>query len=191
MIKIRGIEHLQDGVERIRFSAGESALTYIQEQEQYLQEACRILGVEPSQLPRSVKRFFEEWKTYKKELEKTREHSMADQASSLLGHGEKIGDVRVISSQINLDMKTLLSLVGQIISKEKSVVILGNTQGQLVMARSPAIPLDCVPIIQGAASILGGSGGGKPDLAQGGGPQTGKITAALTYAHKTIRETLT
>ena len=191
LIKIVAIEHLQDGVERIRFSAGEPALLHIQKQEEYLKEACGILGVEPSQLPRSVKRFFEEWKTYRKELETTREHTMKDKAVILLEQGEKIGGVTVISSLVDLGMKSLLSLAGHIIHRQKSVVILGNRKGQVVMARSPTVSLDCATIVRGAAGILGGSGGGKPDLAQGGGPRVEKITEAIEHAQKSIRENLT
>jgi alanyl-tRNA synthetase len=191
LIKIMGIEHLQDGVERIRFTAGKPALTYIQQQETILQEACGILGVEPSQLPRSVKRFFEEWKTYQKELQKTREMTVKDKSTVLLKEGEKIAGATIVCSLVDMDMKTLLSLAGHIINQKKSIVILGNKKGQVVMARSPTLSLDVVPLLRDAARLLGGSGGGKPDLAQGGGPHVHKITDALNQALTSLRKQLT
>jgi len=190
LIKIMGIEHIQDGVERIRFTAGEPALTYIQQQERYFREACGILGVEPSQLPRSVKRFFEEWKTYRKELEKTRGVTLNDKARVLLDRGEKMADVTVVCSLEDLDMKSLLSLAGHITQLEKSVAVLGNPRGQVVMARSPSLSFDVVPFLRDATGLLGGSGGGKPDLAQGGGPRVEKITDALNQVRVSLRKQL-
>ncbi len=67
--KIIRTKRIQDGVLRIEYVAGEAALRYIQERERILREASRIIRVEPRDLPKSVKRFFEERKEYKKRYE--------------------------------------------------------------------------------------------------------------------------
>ncbi len=73
LIKIVKCERIQDGVIRFIFTSGESAIKYVQDVEEKLKEACNILRVEPETLPKTVRRFFKEWKTYRKENEKLKE----------------------------------------------------------------------------------------------------------------------
>ncbi len=62
-IKIIGVKKIHDGVVRLTFVAGEKALEYVNKEEKYLREACETLRVNPEDLPKTVKRFFEEWKS--------------------------------------------------------------------------------------------------------------------------------
>jgi len=70
VIKILGSKKIQDGIVRIEFCAGECALEEIQKQNKYLQEACEVFSVQPEHLPKTCKRFFEEWKDFRKQLKK-------------------------------------------------------------------------------------------------------------------------
>ncbi len=62
LIKIIGTKRIHDGVVRLIFVAGENALNYVWGEEDYLKSACSILRVEPRDLPKTVQRFFDEWK---------------------------------------------------------------------------------------------------------------------------------
>ena len=62
LVKIINTKKIHDGVVRITFVAGEKALDYINSEEKYLKEACEVLRVNPSDLPKTVERFFKEWK---------------------------------------------------------------------------------------------------------------------------------
>ncbi len=62
LIKIIGTRRIHDGVVRLIFMAGENALKYVWNEEHFLKSACNILRVEPQDLPKTVQRFFNEWK---------------------------------------------------------------------------------------------------------------------------------
>ncbi len=68
-IKVVGTTKIQDGVVRLEFVAGLSLLDYVKEMESYLKESCSVLEVAPQHLAKTVRRFFEEWKKQKKEIE--------------------------------------------------------------------------------------------------------------------------
>lgn len=189
-IKITGIERLQDGIERIMSSAGKAATEYVQEQEKLMKEACDVLNVDSRQLPRAVKRFFEEWKDLRKEVERLKEKKAADRAAALLNKAKKIGGMAIISDVQEGEMKELISLAGELIKKNRVVAILGSKKGKLVVARSRGVDIDCREIVKEAAKIVGGSGGGKPDMAQGGGPNADKIEKAMETAKKMVEERL-
>ncbi|RLG14122.1 MAG: alanine--tRNA ligase [Candidatus Nanohalarchaeota archaeon] len=74
LIKIIEQKKIQDGVVRLIFTSGNSALNYLRQQEDILTECCGILNVEKEHLPRTVKRFFEEWKKQRKDIKKMKKH---------------------------------------------------------------------------------------------------------------------
>jgi len=69
-IKILRVEHIQDGIERIEFAAGNAAIFYIQHLEQIATSSADTLSVQLENLPPTVTRFFSEWKDQKKEIER-------------------------------------------------------------------------------------------------------------------------
>ena len=70
LIKITRTERIQDGVERIEFSAGEAAIEAVQNQDHILKESAGIFKVDLEQLPKTCERFFSEWKSFKNEIDK-------------------------------------------------------------------------------------------------------------------------
>ncbi len=80
------VEQVQDGVLRLRYKAGDRALHHVSEEEKQLRDAAGVLSVHAEELPRTVERFFEEWKAQKRELEelweKNAESTAADFAKA-------------------------------------------------------------------------------------------------------------
>ena len=70
LIKIIGQKKIQDGVVRLIFTSGNSALKYIKENERILNNCCNILNIKKDKLPKTINRFFEEWKRQRKEIKK-------------------------------------------------------------------------------------------------------------------------
>jgi alanyl-tRNA synthetase len=70
--------------------------------------------------------------------------------------------------------------------------VLGSDQGgaKLVVARSQDVALDCRGLASQALKVVGGSGGGKPDFAQGGGPDAARIEQAIDSAVAAVRKAL-
>jgi alanyl-tRNA synthetase len=192
LIKIMRRTGIQDGVERIEFVAGIPALEHVQKQEALLKEASDIVNVSPPQLPKTVERFFTEWKSLKKRVEKVKGEEASSKFEDLLEGAEKVGDISIISDISDLDMGGLRALAKEIASKGQMVGILasGTGGGSVVVSRSSDVDLDALEVARKAASVLGGSAGGSPDFAQGGGPRSEEIKKAVEVAISEVKALL-
>jgi len=192
MIKILRRIGIQDGVERIEFAAGIPAVEHIQKQELLLKEASSEINVPPIQLPKAVQRFFKEWKAMKKELERAKGEEASSKFESLLEGAEVVGEVSIIADISNLDMGGLRALGKEISSRGKMVGILasGAEGGSVVVARSSDVDIDALEVAKKASSVLGGSAGGGPEFAQGGGPHSEEVKKAVEVAVNEVKALL-
>ena len=195
MIKLSRTERIQDGVERIEFSAGEAAIKTVQITDDYLKESSNVFKVTAEQLPKTCNRFFNEWKSYKNEIGRLKEEIASLKVGALTDHTLKIGDLMVLSQLVEADRDELVKIATDLTENEDSidVVIVGNNNGNIVGASSKnaeGIGVKVNEIIKDSAKILGGGGGGRPNLAQGAGPNTNKIEDALEFALSQIKNTI-
>ncbi|RLF30734.1 MAG: alanine--tRNA ligase [Thermoplasmata archaeon] len=156
-IKITGLERLQDGVERIRFCAGERALEYMQRQERLLRDVAAVLRAQPENVVKAAEKLVREWKSARKEVEHLQKNMGA-------GAVEYEG-VKIITSD------NLLPSAIKELTREKAVVISGSVKGEraiLTIASSPDLPIDCSEIAREVGKMMDG-GGGKKTIAQAGG----------------------
>jgi len=191
-VKILGCERIQDGVERIEFAAGMPALKNIQKMETTLKNSCSILSVLPDQLPDTVKRFFEEWKSLNKKLDEQKEYSAGLKVKNVVKDAETVKGVKIVSDVSKSDMDELVALAKTLIKEENMVVVLGSDKngGKIVISRSKNVDIDCSLILKDAVKLICGRGGGSKDFAQGGGPLEGNISDAIKIAKKKIKEVL-
>jgi len=127
-----------------------------------------------------------------KEIESMKKGRVGETVEDLVAKAPQIKGVRVVRHVESEDMKHLVSLAKEIISSDKVVAVLGSDEqgAKMVVARSPDLKLDCRPLIKEAMSIVGGSGGGKPDFAQGGGPDASKLEQAVDKVLELVRTSL-
>ncbi|HWQ20678.1 MAG TPA: alanine--tRNA ligase, partial [Methanotrichaceae archaeon] len=173
-IKILRTERIQDGVERIEFSAGEAAVRAVQERDDLISQASGVLRVPADQLPKTAERFFEEWKSQQKEIEKLKESLAEVQMKSLTGDAISIDGLRVVVQKMgDVDIDGLIK-AATLLSQNDYIAILGGSSGKLVAAVGKSgleKGIKAGNIVKAASKVLGGGGGGKPELAQGGGPE--------------------
>jgi alanyl-tRNA synthetase len=196
LIKITKTERIQDGVERIEFSAGEAAIKAVQLDDDIIKDSSGVFKVTGEQLPKTCDRFFNEWKAYKNEIERLKDEIASLKIGDLKNHAINIGNMRVLSSIVEADMKELVKIATDLTENENGidVVVLGNREGNIVGASSEKVMntgAKVNDIIKGAAKILGGGGGGRPNLAQGAGPNSDKIEDALKFVIDQIKEEFT
>lgn len=195
LIKINKTERVQDGVERIDFSAGAAAIESMQTNDKYLKDSSAIFKVNTNQLPKTSNRFFTEWKAYKNEINRLKSQiadlkivSLADNIIEI-----KVNDtvLKVLNEKLDSDMKELQKIATDFTDNDKAdLIVLGNNDGKIVGAASKrAIDSGVLinNIIREAAALLGGGGGGRPNLAQGAGPQSDKIDEALNKTLELIK----
>ena len=191
-IKINKTERVQDGVERIDFSAGLTAIDSMQHDDALLRESSAIFKVENEQLPKTCDRFFSEWKAQKNEIDKLKSEIASLKMNSLADDYDEINGLKVVNQLIDGDFKELQKMATDFTDNGKAdVVILGNNDGKIVGAASQnAIDngIKINDVIKTAAGVLGGGGGGRLTLAQGAGKNTEKMDEAIQTAVELIKQ---
>ncbi|MDM7938891.1 MAG: alanine--tRNA ligase [Methanothrix sp.] len=189
-IKILRTERIQDGVERIEFAAGEAAVRAWQERDDLLAGAADVLRVPADQLPKTASRFFEEWKGQQKEIERLKEDLAKARLRSLSAEAQEIDGLKVVVQKMGqADIDELLKAAA-LLAEQDYVALLGSETGKLVAAVGKsglAKGVKAGNIIKAAAKALGGGGGGRPELAQGGGPNVANLDEALRAGREAMR----
>ncbi len=176
-IKIVGVERIQDGVERIRFCAGEKALEYVQKQDKLLKEATSLLAAPPERLIEAIKKLMEERKRLRKEIEKLQKKLGKEKAEEYKG-------IKIVVED-ELTMQAIREL-----TKEKTIVISSSKKGEnilLTIASSDDLPLDCSEIAKEIGNKFGKGGGGRRTIGQAG-IDANKIKEAKKKAKEMIKE---
>jgi alanyl-tRNA synthetase len=194
LIKVNRTERIQDGVERLEFSAGEAAVESMQENDSLLQESASVFKVESNQLPKTSERFFTEWKAFKNEIARLKSHMAKLKTDSLVDQTENINSISFLLDAVDADIGELVKMVTQLTDEGKvDLVVLGNGDGKIAGAASPhAIDkgIKINEIIKESAKIMGGGGGGKPNLAQGAGREPDKLPEAFEFVRETLKDKL-
>ncbi len=189
LIKIIGRERIQDGVERLIFASGESVLKAVQEQEEKVKKASETLRTPTEDLDEAVQKLFNQWKTAEKEVESLRARLADLQAKDLESKADQVDDFQIIAEELEYgDTDELIQIGEKLTDKNKNmIVILGtaNENANLIVMTSEEVVeegIDCGEIASKASKILGGGGGGKPTVGQGGGRKVEKINEAIKSA---------
>ena len=194
LCKILSESGVAAGVRRIEAVTGEGVLRYIEEKNAIIRDAAAVLKTTEGELVHRVESIVNENREQQKKLEQVAAQMANAKANDIMANAKKIGDITLVAAQ--LDGATIDSLrkTGDAI-KEKTpmsvCVFAANTDGKIsfvAMASADAVKagVHCGKIIKEITAIAGGSGGGKPDSAQGGGKDAGKIAEALTKVEALI-----
>tara|TARA_B100000029_G_scaffold137019_1_gene131744 strand:+ start:552 stop:3440 length:2889 start_codon:yes stop_codon:yes gene_type:complete len=193
-LRIIRSSQVQDGVERLQIVAGETAREHARAQERLLSESSEVLGVAPEDLPASVARFFEEWKSQQKRIEAL-EAEIVRLRTSGGGDGavEKDG-IRYAVMEVGGDMKALMTMLNQLTRDpaKPTLAVLGTRDGggKLIVASTEgtvaAEKHDANEILRAIAGHINGGGGGRPTMAQGGGTNPDGISDALDAARELL-----
>ncbi|MFL2493430.1 MAG: alanine--tRNA ligase [Candidatus Thalassarchaeum sp.] len=191
-LRIIRSSQVQDGVERLQVVAGETARDHARAQERLLNESSEILGVSPEDLPGTVSRFFDEWKSQQKKIESL-EAEIVRLRTTGGGDGaiEKEG-IRYAVMEVDGDIKALMTMLIQLTRdpQNPTLAVLGTRDGggKLIVASTEetiaAQKHDATEILRAIAGHIDGGGGGSPTMAQGGGSNPDGIPAALVAARE-------
>jgi alanyl-tRNA synthetase len=193
LIKILRTTRIQDGVVRIEYAAGAAALAAVRSQEKELAKAAAALGVPTAQVGTAAERIAGEWRDQRKQLERVRSDLAGAAAKNLLEDATTVGDVKIVVRQIDGDMKDLMALSKEICADPKAVALLGAKSASgasLIVSHGAEVSLDAREILAEAVSSIEGKGGGRPDFAQGAGPNATGVAEALEIALKRAQEKL-
>ncbi|MBS1263541.1 MAG: Alanine--tRNA ligase [Methanonatronarchaeales archaeon] len=190
LVYLDRVDQVQDGVYRLGFSSGEVGVERMQESRRTLLEAAETLDVDPDDLPRSVERFFDEWKGRGKEIRRLREEVAELRRDDLVDGAEEIGGAEVVIKELTgADMNELRATAESLL-EAVDVALLGGGNGvaSVVAAVSDGVDVDASELVEAACGVLGGGGGGSRSLAQGGGPNAESLGEALSAARELLED---
>lgn len=166
-IKIIRRESVQDGVERLVYSAGIHAIDRVQEMEKLLKESAEVFSVLPKDLPGVSKKFFEEWKEYRKKVEHLSKYAAMAELMEIEKNSLEIGGVKAALHLTDKSREEMKALSMEIADKEGMIGILVGNDGTVMISRGKEVDIDCGRLMKESADKVGGKGGGRPDFAQG------------------------
>jgi alanyl-tRNA synthetase len=184
MVKIIRVEHIQDGIERIEFAAGIAAIYYMQHLEGIVTSSAAVLSVQDENLPATVARFFGEWKEQRKDIERMTAKLVELEMRTLVT--ESIAGIPVVVKRIDLPQKELAMLAVSVSEKGGIALLAGVGESVRVVLASGDPRVNAGDIIGQVCGMLGGKGGGKPAMAQGGGPDASQLDLALKVGRERI-----
>ena len=200
-LKILHTERIQDGVERIIFSAGLSALKAVQGNEKSLWKLSELLNAPIEKLEKTTERLVKEWKEARRERERLMKEIVIRDTVKLKDRVEvtkmrPIEGIKFVTQEFEqVDVDRMIKTASELVKRGPEVVAVFHgvdkkTARIVVMAGEEAVNLgiDSSEIAGEAASVLGGGGSGRPYFAQGGGTLVKKMSDALARAEEIIRK---
>ena len=197
LFKIVSDESIASGTRRIRAVTGADAFTRFQETEALVDQVAGELRASRTEIPAVVERLQEELKKTRREADDLRLKLATGAVGAASSNGDEArevaGGVRVLAREASgLDAAGMRQLSDTLLARISSgVVVLGRSgdgKVSLIVRTSPDL-VKRVPagqVIKELAPIVGGRGGGKPDMAEGGGNQPEKLAEALKASYGII-----
>jgi alanyl-tRNA synthetase len=186
VLKIVGEQSVAAGVRRIEAVTGIGALEHYQQQAQILLQVAIKLNVGEDDVLATVEKLSQTVKQLEKDLESQKRKGVLGQLDELVGKAQTVKGVKVISEEVaNVDREGLRQLVDSLRQKLGSgVVALGMPDDGKValiagVTKDLTSKVHAGKLIQALAKQVGGSGGGRPDLAEAGGKDTANLKTAL------------
>ena len=199
LFKIIGEESVASGTRRITALTGKAALEFVRQEEQALAEVASVLKVPPHLAAERIAGLQEEIKTLKKQAAAPRPADAKAAPDDLLAGATAVGDVRVIAQALEAatpdEMRQLIDVLRRKAGTALAVLLASAADGKVQLAAGLTPDLVARGLHAGlwlkdVAPVVGGGGGGRPDLAQAGGKDPAKIPAALERAVEVIRAKL-
>ncbi len=196
LIKIVGESGVSAGVRRIEALTGPAARHYLNEQEQHLKAAAAVLKTVPAELAQRIGALLEERRKLERELSEARQKLATGGGSGAPPAATNIGGVAFAARRLDgVPPKDLRGMVDALKQELGSCVValvaVNEGKAALVVGVTPDLVarISAVDLARAGAAVLGGKGGGgRPEFAQAGGPESGHADAALAAVEQALRE---
>ena len=184
-------ERLRGG-SRLTFACGGRALRALRTYRDAVAGSVRVLSVLPGDLPAAVERVQAESKGLRKLIKDLEERLAAHEGARLVADAPQVGGVRLLVQSVDgWDAAGLKALAAAAAGTDGACVVLMSATPpvSVVVARSAGVPVDANVVVQQLTGRFGGRGGGKPELAQGGG-LTAPVQEIATAARALLESAL-
>jgi alanyl-tRNA synthetase len=196
--RIASEENVAAGVRRIVATTGREALKRVRETDALLKEIAVSLKTQPQELPRRIQQLQDEMRDARKELAKQASQSISGSVDELIAKAEDVGGVKIITHlATGLDRDGMRELADKLRGKAGSAAVLLGAEIDGKVSLLAAVTKDVIAkgakagdCVREAAKVVGGGGGGRPDLAEAGGKNPDKLPEALKVGAEVFRKAL-
>jgi alanyl-tRNA synthetase len=195
LIKIYSEGGISAGVRRIEAVSGQAALDLVEQTEASLQSVGDLVKGSKNSVVAKVEQMLSANRQLEKELERLKSKLASQAGSDLASQAQDIAGIKVLAAIIDDgDSKSLRDTVDQLKSKlGEAVVVLGCVEGDKVslvagVTKATSGKVKAGDILRAVAQDIGGKGGGRPDMAQGGGGDAALLADALAKVADLVME---
>ncbi|AND68716.1 alanyl-tRNA synthetase [Dyella thiooxydans] len=186
LFKIVSEAGVASGVRRIEAVTGAGALAYVADEERRLGELAHLLSGNGDEVVDKLRQLFEKQKKLERELESLRAKAAGSATADLAASATDVGGIKVVAARLEgLDAKALRDSVDQLKQQLGDCVVLlaGVAEGRAsLVAGVHGAALGRIKageVVAHIAGQIGGKGGGRPDMAQGGGDDAPQLPTLL------------
>lgn len=198
LFKIISESGVAAGIRRIEACTGIGALEYMDEKSNLLKESSLLLKCSEKDIITKIKNEANELKEKEKEINELKSKIAGSAEEELLSNVKNIDGINLITGILkDIDAEALRNLADKLKTKvDNAVVVLGSVyenKVQLLAMASKSVlgkGIHCGKIIKEVASITGGGGGGRPDMAQAGGKLPEKLSEAIENTENIVKSLL-
>ena len=182
------------GVRRIEAVAGERALAEVQRLSQLVSDSAAVLKASADQLPQRLEQLVSRSRELEKEIERLKQKLASGTGNDLSSQVQDVSGVNVLAAQLDgADSKTLRTAMDKLKDKLGSaVILLAAVEGDKIsvvagVTKDLTERFNAGELVRRVSEQLGGKGGGRADMAQGGGTDLAALPAALETVPDWIR----
>jgi alanyl-tRNA synthetase len=187
MLALRRWERRGDTL-RVEFVCGGRLLREYRLEHSLLSAIATELSIATREVPAAVQRLRETAERTRKALFQAEEQLLRYEAVEMLAQAERIGGTPVVTQTFEGRELDRLRLLANLIADAGGVALLGlaGDKAQLVFVRARGLSYDMGVLLREAVTLVGGRGGGRPEAAQGGGPDVARLSEAITFARERL-----
>ena len=175
------------GQTRVTFLCGLRATRDYAEKHRLLVEAANVFSTDITAVPALTQRSLDQVRELQRQVDTLTEQLVAFEIRELLAAAPMNGDLRVVQKvYLDRSVDALKQAAGLLRSQPRTLALLGTQGGgklTLLFGRSDDVGLHAGNLLRDTLKAFGGNGGGRPELAQGGGVDPAQAAAMLDYAH--------
>jgi alanyl-tRNA synthetase len=190
LLKVETEGAVAAGVRRIEAVAGPAALDAVARNEAALKEAADLLKIAPLEVPKRLAKLLDEQKQLERQLAELETKLARSRADDLLAGARQVNGVAVVAARVDgLDPEGLRAVADRLRDRLGSGVICvgsaydGKVNLVAAVTRDLTKRFQAGKLVQEVAKVVGGGGGGRPDLAQAGGKDAAKLDEALNLVY--------
>jgi alanyl-tRNA synthetase len=197
LFKIISEAGIASGVRRIEAVTGEAALDYVEANQSSLKAVATVIKAKPDNVEEKTEQLVQRTRQLEKELDTLKAKLASSAGSDLASSAESIAGINILASQLEgVDGKSLRDTVDQLKDKlAPAAIILSAVSGDKItliagVTKDITDKIKAGELVSHVATQIGGKGGGRPDMAQGGGSQPENLANALNSVTDWVRSQL-